>query len=166
MDYGDVTLRQLDSMAVVVAMRRKAPLESGVVNIPVQIPLELYRRVSDLEHDDCVEFARFIGRAVLIMHRDLLPMEGFDGIVESAMRLLSETEYWIREETDHSLEDGLVTVCVPLPQKFFGQDWSHWLGVEIGRYAARCVESTITQMEESCGVERGSFADSLLAEAC
>lgn len=167
MNSENLTINQLESMPVIIAMKRQAPLESGVVNIPVPIPLELYRRVGDMEHDDYVVLATLIARAVGIMHRDLLPCEsGFDSIVEDAMRMQGEMEDWLRDETAYSLEDGLVNVCIPIPQEFFARNWSHWLGVSIGQYAARCIKSTIAQLEENCGVERGTFVDSLLAETC
>ena len=131
----------------------------------MQIPHSLYQRIGDFEHDDCVLLATFVARATGEMRLDMVPLVGFDWIAEAAMELVHKLSYWLSEEGFVSWGDNFVDVCVPLPIELFGVQWSHWLSVEIGRYACKCILTTLSQLETFCEVDRGTFEDSLLAES-
>ena len=144
-------LEAVNALPVVKAMKGKAPLTTGVLQVPVELPSALYARVVDWEHDDCVEASVCVLRSLGVLVLDVLPrLPAYQAKRGNADAMISACDVWLAEHRDR--ECGHVMVSVPLPLELVNEEWPHWLSVAIGRYTGRCLCASADALSARLGV--------------
>ena len=154
-----------DVVDLTALLKSEAPLHDNVFPVPVSLPRELYRKAVDLEHDDALEMATYIARALGKTLRAMLPREGYAQTKHQCLTTVTSATQWLYDNCDvPTLKKDYVPVSIALPVQLMGLDWEHWLAVEIGRYAGRCIASTLKRIEAQIGYKPDSLTNALIAE--
>ena len=157
------SLDETRAMPIVKAMKAKAPLSTGIIPVPVSLPNYLFQCCMDWEHDNAVVAATYLAKDLASMVIDSLPeLPEFNAMRLHWRNQRACAKDWLKtNEAEHTC---FVTVVVPLPKELLVTEWTHWLGVEIGRYAGRCIEATLSNLGVALGYAPEAIANGLIEE--